>query len=76
MGVNRLSDYYSRHHSSCYYWRLAWGFKFYSRKYAKHAAFATHSWLKMLWESLSLFGFKEEMNDMAGALPRRNDKSF
>ena len=50
------------------------GFQAMQLNYAKYSAFATHSWLKMLWEKLSLFGFKVEMNDTPNTFPRRNDK--
>ncbi|KAL9190098.1 hypothetical protein ACHAXT_007309 [Thalassiosira profunda] len=42
--------------------------------YAKYSSWATHSWLKMLWEKLSLFGIEVAVNDLPLRFPRRGDQ--
>jgi len=53
---------------------VGFGFQPLKLDYARYGALATHSWIKMLWEKLSMFGIVTEIQDMERDFPRRGDK--
>ena len=53
---------------------VGFGFQPLKLDHARYGALATHSWIKMLWEKLSMFGIVTEIQGMERGLPRRGDK--
>ena len=53
---------------------VGFGFQPLKLDYTRYGALATHSWVKMLWEKLSMFGIVTEIQDMERDFPRRGDK--
>jgi hypothetical protein len=44
--------------------------------YSKHGFLSTHSWMKMLWEKISMFGVKIVVADLAIGYPCERDRFF
>ncbi len=42
--------------------------------YSRYGFLVTHSWMKMLWEKLSMFNMKVMVSDFAQEYPRQGDQ--
>jgi hypothetical protein len=55
---------------SCFFAELGFSFQPLQELYNRYGFLVTHSWMKMLWEKLSMFDMKVVVTDFAQEYPR------